>query len=279
MSSLPSLWNGPKEPAPSRLWIDRESERKSGSYAAVLTFGLLLAVNAALLLPRPTGITVPLGDTPLTVEIRRLPPPPLPVAAPEPPAPETRKLLSKMLEPDRLIVPEPPAPPVVEAPKPPPKAVDESRPVKKLVKPKPKPKQQAEPPPAPVTAPASMNAPADASPDVLAGSATGHASGQPDVKPDAKGEILAALLHAVEANKQYPRQARRAGVEGKTVLKVTIGANGRVMACVLAEASGKTLLDTATEKLGVALVGLEIPPARGQGISVLIPVRYALKRS
>lgn len=247
--------------------------RKSGNYAAVLTFGLLLAVNAALLLPRTASVSVPLGDMPLTMEIRRLPPPAPPVAEPEPEplVRETRKLLSETPEPDRLVVPEPPAPPKVEQPKPAPKPVEKAR--KKPEKRREAPPVRAEVPPAP---PMAETAPAPAEPATLS---AGHASGQADTVPDTKGAVLAALLRAVEANKEYPRQARRAGIEGKTVLKVTIGADGKVTACILAEASGKKLLDVATEKLGAALLGLEIPPARGRSMSVLIPVRYALKRS
>lgn len=264
MSSLAS-------PASGRLWLDRKAERKSGNYAAMMTLGLLLAANAALLMPRSMGTAVPLGDTPLIVELRRLPPSPLPVVEPKPETrmPERRILVSEMPEPERLVVSEPPAPPKVEE-KPRPK------PVKKVEKSRPEKRRETSP--APMLAEVSSVS-QTAETATQAGRTFGHASGAPEVKPDNRGAVLAALLHAVEANKDYPRQARRAGMEGKTVLKVSIGADGRVASCVLAEASGKTILDSATEKLGQILIGMDIPPARGKSISVLIPVRYSLKRS
>ena len=277
MLSLPSLWNGP-ETVLSRFWLDRESERKSGRYAAALTAILLLVVNVVLLSPRSTGMAIPLGDMPLSVEFRRLPPPELPIVAPEQPVPEVRKLLSETPEPERLVLSEPPLPPVVEKLQPaPPAAIapqkpPAAKPIKKAAKPRPEQRQEA--PSAPVTTESASNSPTgDEIPTRV-----GHASGQPDAKPDVNGAIMAALLHAVDANKHYPRQARLAGVEGKVILRVTIGANGRVTTCVLVEASGKTLLDAATEKLGAALVGLEIPSAHGKSMTVRIPVRYALKR-
>lgn len=268
MSSLPSLW----EPAPSRFWADNEAGRRSGNYAAALTLGLILAVNVSLVLwPSSSGVAVPLGDTPLAMEFRRVVKPSPPALEREAPKAETRKLLSAVAEPDRLVVPEPPKPDVK------PEIRPEPKPRPKPVKPKPdKPRPVAE-------KTALVPSPAEARTDAVAdmappGRTMGYASGQPEAKPDTTGAVLAALLHAVEANKHYPRQARRAGMEGKAVLRVSIGASGRVTACALVEGSGKTILDTATEKLGQALVGLEIPPARGITMNVLIPVRYALKR-
>ena len=272
----------------NRFWRDREAERKSGRYAATLTFVFVLAVNLALLWPRSVTLAVPLGNAPLRVEIRRMPPQEPQLAAPEPPKSEVRKLLHETPESDRLIVPEPPFPPVVETVKPeppkviePPKPVVEpvKKPVKKEVKPRPKPQPQM--PLAPVaaapSAPASGEAAADGVPG-QAGQKVGHASGQAGVAADDNGAIVAALLHAVDARKEYPRQARRAGVEGKVVLRVTLGGNGRITVCALAESSGKKLLDAAAEKLGAALVGLDVPAARGKGMTVRIPVRYALKK-
>lgn len=255
-----------------RFWRDSTAERRSGNYAAMVTLGLLLAVNAALLVPRSAGLAVSLGDTPLTAELRWLPPPAQPVmpeSAPEPQTPETRKLVSEARESARLTVPEPPAPPkIAEKPKP--------EPVKKAKRTTPE-KRRKTPPAKAEAAPAPQTVAVDTLTPV--GKAFGHASGAPEVKPDNKGAVLAALLHRVEANKKYPRQARRAGVQGKTILKVTIGPDGRVKACTLVEACGKTLLDDATKDLGASLVGLEIPPAHGMSISVLVPVHYILKRS
>ena len=272
MSSLPSLQNG-SETVSSRFWLDREAERKSGNYAAMLTVALMLAVSIALLWPRSVTLAVPLGDMPLRVEIRRLLPPEPEAVTPEPPKPEVRKLLHEIPEPDRLTVPEP-QPPVVEEVKfEPPKEVEPpksvAKPIKKPVKPQPKTL------PAPVVTNTTSTAPAEST---LPAGPVGHASGQLNVKASNNGAIITALLHAVEARKEYPRQARLAGVEGKIVLRVVIGANGRITACTLAESSGKKLLDAAAEKLGAALVGLDIPAARGADMTVRVPVSYTLKR-
>lgn len=279
----------------NRYWTVWECERKSGNYAAALTFSLIFAVHVALLLPLGGGITVPKGNSPyatglLAVELRRVSPS-APVWEEPKPAPkdDARKLLAEEALPDSLVVAEPPEPekpkPVVEKPKPSPA---------KTVKPLPKQKAVAPPPvPSPTQAVPEDNDTstfADSltgSPDGIVGGspdgapgggAYGHPSGQEGVTPDTKGKILTVLLHAVERNKRYPLQARRLGHQGRVTLRVSINALGKVASCALVKRSGIATLDEATEKLGQALIGLDIPPARGRAVEVLIPVQYALKR-
>ncbi len=43
----------------------------------------------------------------------------------------------------------------------------------------------------------------------------------------------------------YPEEARKAGVEGKAVVEVTVGADGSVLRCSLAASSGNDFLDQA----------------------------------
>ena len=97
-------------------------------------------------------------------------------------------------------------------------------------------------------------------------------------RPDDKSKALGAILDALNRHKRYPKQARRIGAEGTVQLLVTISADGKVSACSLGKGSGFGVLDTATERLGEKLVGLDIPSVRGRkGFQVLVPVRYSLK--
>ena len=97
-------------------------------------------------------------------------------------------------------------------------------------------------------------------------------------RPDDKSKALGTILDALNRHKRYPKQARRIGAEGTVQLLVTISADGKVSACSLGKGSGFGVLDTATERLGEKLVGLDIPSVRGgQGFQVMVPVRYSLK--
>ena len=98
---------------------------------------------------------------------------------------------------------------------------------------------------------------------------------RPDDKERGAGS---QILDALNRHKRHPKQARRIGAEGTVQLLVTISADGKVSACSLGKGSGFGVLDTATERLGEKLVGLDIPSVRGgEGFQVLVPVRYSLK--
>lgn len=105
---------------------------------------------------------------------------------------------------------------------------------------------------------------------------SGHAADKQLMQQD-RGDVLAALLRAVNRHKKYPRQARRTGAEGTVHLRVSIGSTGRVTECRLEYASGQTVLDSATMRLGEKLVGLEVAPAGKAGFTVVIPVHYTLQ--
>lgn len=280
----------------SRFRLRPECERKSDKYAAALTFGLLAALYATLLLSFGAGIAVPKGDSLyanglLAVELRRVSPSALVWEEPKPaPREEARKLLSGEARPDSLVVATLPEP---EKPKPVAEKKPDPVPAKK---PKPLQKKKARTPP-PAQAPVRSAPEADSEPDVAEdhtgsadgsphgvpggapdGGTFGHSSGREGVVPDTKGKILTVLLHAVEKNKRYPLQARRLGHQGRVTLRVSIDARGTVASCSLAAKSGIASLDRATEKLGESLIGLDIPQARGKAVEVLIPVQYALKR-
>ena len=87
-------------------------------------------------------------------------------------------------------------------------------------------------------------------------------------RPDDKSKALGAILDALNRHwhKRYPKQARRIGAEG-TVQLLVISADGKVSACSLGKGSGFGVLDTATERLGEKLVGLDIPRSVGERFS------------
>ena len=224
-----------------------EEFRKSRSMAGGMTGGLvLLALAVCLMTPSVKLLTPPKAPS-STMLMRVIRPEPTPEAKPVQPD-AMRKLLSPESE---VTIPVPP--PVVERPKPPQEAP-------KTVPPepvKPKPVKKAPPvtaaaPPAPV--------------------------GGTQERPDDKSKALGTILDALNRHKRYPKQARRIGAEGTVQLLVTISADGKVSACSLGKGSGFGVLDTATERLGEKLVGLDIPSVRGgKGFQVVVPVRYSLK--
>jgi protein TonB len=61
-------------------------------------------------------------------------------------------------------------------------------------------------------------------------------------------------------SRDYPREASRAGIEGTTVARLTIGTDGRVSQCVVRASSGSEPLDRAT--CGIILQRFRFEPAR-----------------
>ena len=158
-----------------------------------------------------------------------------------------------------------------------PKPVKKAPPVKKTRPVDPQPEK-----PVPPSAPVGQQT---ESPPVAAGTGVSSVAAAPPApvggtqeRPDDKSKALGAILDALNRHKRYPKQARRIGAEGTVQLLVTISADGKVSACSLGKGSGFGVLDTATERLGEKLVGLDIPSVRGgKGFQVLVPVRYSLK--
>jgi protein TonB len=61
-------------------------------------------------------------------------------------------------------------------------------------------------------------------------------------------------------SRDYPREASRAGIEGITVARLAIGANGRVSECIVRASSGNEALDRAT--CGIIISRFRFEPAR-----------------
>ena len=76
----------------------------------------------------------------------------------------------------------------------------------------------------------------------------------------------------------YPLSARRAGIEGEVVLRVTVSADGEARAVEIARSSGSEALDEAARK---AIARWRFRPAQRAGIAVdgtaTIPVRFTLR--
>ena len=250
-----------------------EEFRKSRSMAGGMTGGLvLLALAVCLMTPSVKILTPPKAPSSIML-MRVIRPEPTPEAKPVQPD-AMRKLLSPESE---VTIPVPP--PVVERPKPPqeapktvapepvkPKPVKKAPPVKKT---RPVVRQPEKPVPSSAPVGQQTEIPPVAPPAPVGGT---------QERPDDKSKALGAILDALNRHKRYPKQARRIGAEGTVQLLVTISADGKVSACSLGKGSGFGVLDTATERLGEKLVGLDIPSVRGgKGFQVLVPVRYSLK--
>lgn len=277
MSSQPSL------PPGKRHFGDTRRERTSGMLAAgltgVLAFGLCAGLLAPFLRANDDVLTPPREERPMMLVFQAAPPP-APVQKPE-----TEKLLAALPAPDAPVLPvEPPPPPKPEPrpePKPEPKPAPRPapRPVPAPPQPKPAPPvaQPVAQPIEPSVAVEPVPAPTPQAPPNSLRAEAGFSGGDPQAERNRENTILAELLSAVEANKEYPRAARRAGAQGRVLLKVSVDGEGKITACSLASSSGSSLLDKAAGQLGEKLLGRILPSARGgRPLTVAVPVHYML---
>ena len=133
------------------------------------------------------------------------------------------------------------------------------------------------PPPSPRRqVPAAVAAPhPEAAPAAVAQAAVVAAVTAP---PDLGDAWRAALAAWLQAHKTYPEPARRAGIEGRAVLRFTLDRSGAVHEVTLLQSSGSTLLDTAATAL---LRGAMLPPPPAGGaetVTLNLPLRYSLER-
>jgi len=226
--------------------------------------------------PKPTKRTTP----PQAVT----PPEPRPATAPEPPAPSVDRPAPRVEPPAIAVIP---APPAAELTPPPPPA---------LPAPAPSPPPAAVTTPAPVTpAPAAPVAPRPSS--ALAGAASTAPGESASAPADNRGGATAAprassgSAAAVEGVTQraiprggyqyrpeYPVSARRAHIQGTTLLAVLVADDGRVADVVVKESAGHPDLDEAA---AAAVRRWRFEPARRGGdavaVWVLLPVEFRLR--
>lgn len=241
---------------------------KPGNIPAGGTFsrkGLLLAMLAHLavfgvLLAAPT-------EQP---EVKKVSPPLLVslVAAPQltpEPAPEPE-----------VVPPEPPKPepkPVVKQQKPKPQPKPEPKPV---VEPKPEPQVVETPPPAvaqePVVQETPPPQPVAAAPQAVEAKPQPQPEPEPVIEPPRFG--VAYLNNPAPA---YPALSRRMGEEGRVMLRVLVGVNGKPESVEIENGSGFSRLDNAALE---AVRKWKFIPARrnNEAISaqVLVPVKFSL---
>lgn len=189
---------------------------------------------------------------------------------PRPPEPHAEKIPEEA--PPKAAAPEPAeekAPVREAAPKPPRKTETKAKQPKKA------PPKAAAPQAAPSRSPSKLPG-SDPVPGRQAAASTPPApAAAGTAAPDAdRGKVAAAVLQAVERHKKYPKAARRSGAEGRLMLTVKIGADGRIASCIVSSASGKAALDAAGSLLAEKLVG--IPVGAASLVTVTVPVVYRL---
>jgi len=123
---------------------------------------------------------------------------------------------------------------------------------------------RAEPAPAIATRtpePAPVAAVATPSPDLLAG----------------YGSSVSRLL---ARHREYPRVAAMRGWEGTVMMRLKVGANGRLMEAQVDSSSGHTALDTQALAMVKRIAELPPPPEglRDREFAVLVPVEFRLQR-
>lgn len=160
--------------------------------------------------------------------------------------------------------PSPPSRPAPVDPTPPPQlAVPETAPAPSSVSVTMPPLALA---PSTPTAPAPASEPARAGPEALAGS------------PDEVRRYVAAIMRQLNRHKTYPRELKKAKVEGTVVIEFTIDAAGRLLASAVKQGSGHPELDRAAmEMLARANPLPAIPGFMDRDeLALAIPVEYSL---
>lgn len=88
---------------------------------------------------------------------------------------------------------------------------------------------------------------------------------------------LDLLREAVAARLEYPRQARRRGMQGRVVVAIRVDADGRLEACAVETGSGFPVLDEAARALVEGL--FPFPRDLGGAFSARLEIDYVLRPS
>lgn len=217
--------------------------------ASILLHALLLLALPSL---RELAAQLPAAPRPLVARLVQATPPPAPVAdVRKPPAPEPRPALPRPIAKPAAVAPAPtPAPqpprPVTSEPAPP-------APAAPITPAAPGPVARIEPQPA-VTA--------------LAG---------PD--PGVRDRYRLQIVTAAARFKRYPRSAIDNNWEGEVVVRMTIGADGRIAALGIKSSSGHEILDRqALEMFRIAKPFVLLPPElAGKEFELELRAIYSLK--
>lgn len=160
---------------------------------------------------------------------------------------------------------EPPAE-VEEPPKPKPK----TKPKPETVKPQPKPVSEAAKQPASETVVKQAVASAESAPQPVEQPMTGVIAEQA-LSPAAREAYLHRLLEHIEANKQYPKAARRRRIEGIVQVSFELMADGSCRG--LQVSGGHSLLEGAAEAAVNDSVPMPVPP---RGMKTPLPVQFEM---
>jgi protein TonB len=196
---------------------------------------------------------------------------------PPPPGPLVARLVQAQPKPE-------PAAPVEEIRKPPvpekrhvaPRAVAKPESVRQAPAPDPTPVRPAVSEPAP-TAPAAPTAPSAPGPLVRIEPQPAAAPAAPD--PGVLDRYRLQILTAAARFKRYPRSAIDNNWEGEVVVRMTIGADGRIAALGIKSSSGHEILDRqALEMFRVAKPFVLLPPElAGREFELELRAIYGLK--
>lgn len=175
--------------------------------------------------------------------------------------------------------------PVVEPkPEPVPEIKPEPKPLPPVKKPKPKPVTKPKPAPKPAPKPEPVVEPQEPAPipetrgqaDTGAAGGTGGSGVHHSASSDAaRQSALALIVDTIDANKSYPRRARQNGIEGEVMLRVAIGADGRIASVDVKKKHASVLLNRAALKAADKLLGMRL---EGIGpLEVDVPVVFELE--
>ncbi|MBB5048377.1 protein TonB [Rhodopseudomonas rhenobacensis] len=200
------------------------------------------------------------------------PPPPPPEPEPVAPPPPEQALPPTPVQekPDVAAPQEPKAEPA--PPKPAPTQIVREQPQREPKKPKREPRVAKKP--AETPAPQTSAPPAAARQARAAAAATAGAAAAAAL-PSYRDRLAAHL----QRFKQYPSEARSAGVQGTAMLSFTVGRGGQVLGARLARSSGSASLDAETMAMIRRAQPLPaFPPEMPQrSLSFTVPVRFSIR--
>ena len=233
--------------------------------------GVSMQIHARIVWQGHAIPPAPQLSPPIRVTIRPYvpPAPPPPVAAPEPPKPEPKKA-------EPPPAPKPlPKPVVPEAPRL--KPIDQPKPVAAPTAP-----PVAAPQPAPATPPAAAPA-SDARPDAAKAPAAASNAPASAADPDERTLIRGyqqQLATITEKYKRYPRDAMDQYWEGKALVHLRIGADGKTAAIEVTTSSGHELLDEqARIAISKAKPLVQVPAGlRGKEFDAFVSVIFTLQK-